>query len=128
MISVLGDFNTKSNNWWRNDTTSYEGSLTDVVKINYGLHQIIQESTHIFNTSSFCIDQIFTSQPNLVMESGVHSSLHPNCHHHVVFAKFNFLLILILIFCIDHLTKELFGFIKKQTLNLSEELLMNLIG
>ena len=23
------------------------------------------------------------------MESGVHSSLHPNCHHQVVFAKFN---------------------------------------
>ena len=24
---------------------------------------------------------------NLVMESGVHSSLHPNCHHQLVFAK-----------------------------------------
>ena len=23
------------------------------------------------------------------MESGVHSSLHPNCHHQIVFAKFN---------------------------------------
>ena len=32
---------------------------------------------------------IFTSQPNLVTESGVHSSLHPNCHHRIVFAKIN---------------------------------------
>ena len=23
------------------------------------------------------------------MESGVHSSLHPNCHHQIVFAKIN---------------------------------------
>ena len=27
--------------------------------------------------------------PNLVMESGVHSSLHPNCHHQINDAKFN---------------------------------------
>ena len=32
----------------------------------------------------------FTSQPNLVMESGIYSSLDPNCHHQVIFAKFNF--------------------------------------
>ena len=24
-----------------------------------------------------------------MVESGVHPSLHPNCHHHIVFAKFN---------------------------------------
>ena len=39
--------------------------------------------------SSSCIDLLFTSQPNLVMESGVHSSLRPNCNHRVVFAKLN---------------------------------------
>ena len=32
---------------------------------------------------------IFTSQSNLVMESGVYSSLHPICHHQIVFAKIN---------------------------------------
>ena len=36
---------------------------------------------------------VLTSQTNLVMESGVHSSLHPNCHHQVVFAKFNLFLL-----------------------------------
>ena len=32
---------------------------------------------------------MFTSQPNLVMQSGIHSSLHPNFHHQIVFAKIN---------------------------------------
>ena len=35
------------------------------------------------------IDFLFTSQPNLVMESGVHSSLHQNCHHQIIYAKIN---------------------------------------
>ena len=35
------------------------------------------------------IKYLFTSQTNLIIESGVHSFLHPNCHHQVVFAKFN---------------------------------------
>ena len=32
---------------------------------------------------------IFISQPNFVMESGVHLSLHPNCYHQINYAKFN---------------------------------------
>ena len=32
---------------------------------------------------------IFTSQPNLVVDSSVHRSLHPNYHHQTVYAKFN---------------------------------------
>ena len=63
--------------------------MIDAVTSNYGLHPLIQVPTHIHHMSSSCIDLIFTSQPNLVMESGVHSSLHPNCHHQVVFVKFN---------------------------------------
>ena len=45
------------------------------------MSQLIQEPTHILNSSSSCIDLIFISQPNLVMESGIHSPLHSNCHH-----------------------------------------------
>ena len=89
MISVGDDFNAKSNNWCENDTTSHESSIIDTVMSNFGLHQLIQEPTHIPNSSFSCIDLIFISQINLVIESGVHSSLHPNCHHRVVFAKFH---------------------------------------
>ena len=89
MTSVLGDFNAKSHNWCKNDITSHEAFMTDVVMSNYGLHQLIQEPTHVLNSSSSYIDLVFTFRTNLVMESGVHLSLHPNCHHRVVFAKFN---------------------------------------
>ena len=32
---------------------------------------------------------IFALQPNLVMVSGVYSSLHENCYHQIIYAKFN---------------------------------------
>ena len=50
---------------------------------------MIKELTHILNTSSLCIDLIFMSLFTLIIDSGVHSSLHPNCHHQIVYAKFN---------------------------------------
>ena len=75
LFSALGDFNAKSTNWCKNDITCHKGSMIDALKSNYGLQQLIQGPTHIFNSSSSCIDLIFTSQPILVMESGVHSSL-----------------------------------------------------
>ena len=81
MISVLGDFNAKSNNWHKNDITSYEGSMVDPVTSNY-------EPTHTLNFPSSCIDLISTSQPNLVMESGVHLS-HLYIQFVIIFAKFN---------------------------------------
>ena len=42
----------------------------------------------ILNPES-CIDLLFTSQPNLISESGVHSSLFPRCHHQIIYAKIN---------------------------------------
>ena len=43
----------------------------------------------MLENSSSCIDLIFTSQPNLSVESGTQSSLHPNCHHQIIYTKFN---------------------------------------
>ena len=54
----------------------------------YGL-RIINQPTHILNNSSCCIDLLLTSQRYLVMESGVHSSLHWNFHHQMICARFN---------------------------------------
>ena len=82
-------FRRSCNNWCQTDITSPEGSKIDTIASGNGLNQLIQEPTHILNSSSSCIDLIFTLQPNLVMESGIHSSLHSNCHHQIVFAKFN---------------------------------------
>ena len=47
------------------------------------------DPTDFLERSSSCIDLIFTTQPNLVMNSGVHTSLHPNCHYQTIYAKFN---------------------------------------
>ena len=68
---------------------SYEWSNLDVLTCSHGLHQLINKPTHLLDSSSSCIDLILTSQPNLVMESGVQPSLHPNCQHQLVFAKFD---------------------------------------
>ena len=42
----------------------------------YGMKWLISESTNILQDSSCCIDSILTNQPNIVMDSGAHSSLH----------------------------------------------------
>ena len=65
------------------DKTSYEGSKIDAITSQFGLQQLINEPTHLVADSS-CIDLIFISQPNFVMESGVHSSL-----HQTTYAKLN---------------------------------------
>ena len=53
------------------------------------MHQVIKESTQILHVFSSCINLIFASQPNLIIESVVHPSLHPNYHHQIIYAKFN---------------------------------------
>ena len=70
-----------SRTFYINDKTS-----TDNAKIGFGtskhkLHQFINKSISGLENLLFCIDLIFTSQPNLVMVSNVHSSLHPNYYY-----------------------------------------------
>ena len=66
---MIGDFNAKSKDWCSIDITSFEGSELD--------------------NSRPCIDLICTSQPNMVIDSGVHASLHLNCHHQIIYPKFD---------------------------------------
>ena len=91
-VVILGDFNAKSKSWWNKDITSNEGSQIDSLATTYGLQQLISDPTHILPNSSTCIDLIFTDQPNLVVDSGVHPSLHTNCHHQITFCKFNLII------------------------------------
>ena len=88
LVVLRGDFNAKSSNWCKHDITTTEGKVIEHISSQFGLHQLINGPTHILESSS-CIDVIFTSQPNLITESGVHPSLHPNSHHQIIFAKFN---------------------------------------
>ena len=88
LIVAIGDFNAKTTNWHQNDTTSYKDLKIDAITSQFGLQQLINEPTHLTGNSPWCIDLIFTSQPNLVTKSGVHYSLYSNCHHQIVLTKF----------------------------------------
>ena len=61
-------------------------------------------------------------QPNLVMESGVHSPLDENCHHQLAYAKFNLKVWYL------HLMKAINGIINIQILIKSKEHLNSFLG
>lgn len=83
---VVGDFNVTSSNWWNIDKDSLEGLEID----SAGYNQIIDQSTHITKVSSSCINLIFSTDPNLIKESGVEMSLFNKYHHNVIFVKLCF--------------------------------------
>ena len=91
LLVALGDFNAKRSRWHNKDSNTCKKSLVERSTSQFGLHQIINEPTHIIESSSLCIVLIFTSQPNLSVKLGTRPSLHPNCHHQIIYAKFNLL-------------------------------------
>ena len=86
---ITGGFNARSSSWLSEDFNTSEGTKLYSLTSSNGFSQLINEPTHIKTNSSSCIDLIFTDQLNLSVNSGVHSSLHPNCHHQIVHTKFN---------------------------------------
>ena len=104
--SPVGDFNAKCASWYSKDnsaneglklrllTPTTEGSKLKLLTSQSGLNQITNEPTHITKNYSTCIDLLFTSETNLVTESGVHSLLYSNCHHQTAFAKFDLIIFL----------------------------------
>ena len=69
-----------------------------VQRLNMLLHNMCSISSspseHKWANTSFgeflvFIDLIFTPQPNLGVDSGVHPSLHTSCHHQIMYAKLN---------------------------------------
>ena len=65
--------------------TTPEGAKIDNLISQYELTQLLKEPTHISDNYRSCIDLIFTSQPNFVVDFGIHPSLHENYHHQIVF-------------------------------------------
>ena len=121
LLVVLGDFNAKLSQWHDKDTSTPEGISVESIMSQFGLHQIINEPTHILENSSSCIDLIFTSQPNLSVETGTQPPLHPVTIR--LFTPY-----LILKSFTHHLTLVRFGTIKIQMLSLSDDPLMDLTG
>ena len=86
---ITGDFNARSSSWWSEDIDTTEGSKLFSLTSSDGFSQLINEPTHIQTGSSSCTDLIFNNQPNLSVNSGVHASLHSNCHHQIIHSSFN---------------------------------------
>ena len=90
LFVVIGNFNAKSKFWNSNDNTTSLGKALEHVTSQFGLNQLIKEPTHISDSSSSLIDPILESQPNLLIESAVQRSLHPNLsykftiHHNII--------------------------------------------
>ena len=87
---ITGNFDARSSSWWSKDMDSAEGSKLISLTSTNGFPQLINEPTQIQTSSSSFIDfLIFTNQPNLSVNSGVHASLHTNCHHQIIHSSFN---------------------------------------
>ena len=89
LTTAIDDFSAKSKKWSDGDRSTIEGSKVDFLTSQFGLFEIIKEPTPILENSSSCIDLIFTTQPNMVLESRVSHSLHQKCHHQIKFSNFN---------------------------------------
>jgi hypothetical protein len=88
---ILGDFNGKCNNWWMGNSSDSCGLELESLSTRTGYSQLISEPTNFEpNKRPSCIDLLFCDQPNLITESGVHSSLYNTCHHQIIFAKIDF--------------------------------------
>ena len=89
LTAVIGDFNAKSSKWWIDDKTTQEGLKIENLLSQFSLSQVLNEPTHISQNFNSCIDLLFTNQQNLITDSGIHPSLHSNCHHQIIYGKFN---------------------------------------
>ena len=79
---MSSNFNVKS--------TTAEGAQFDYLTLLHGMKQVTTEPTHILVKSSSCIDLIFSNQPNLTTDFGVHPTLlHSKYHHQIIYSKLN---------------------------------------
>ena len=87
-IIFTGDFNAHSVQWWPDGDSNNEGTQFDILFSELGLTQMISEPTHFReHCHPSCIDLIICDQPNLVIDSGVRSSLDNTCKHQITFCK-----------------------------------------
>ena len=66
-----------------------EGLKIENVLSQFSLSQVINKLTYISQNFNSCIDLLFTNQQNLITDSGIYPSLHSNCHHQIIYGKFN---------------------------------------
>ena len=80
---ILDDFNARSKSWWSGNSNANEGTKLHYLVSTHGFHQLISKTTHTLPNLLSCIDLMFTDQPSLVVNNGVHPTLHENYHHQI---------------------------------------------
>ena len=76
----MGVFIARSSNWCKYGISNNERVNINSISSTHDLEKLIFEPTHILSNSSSCIDFTCTNQPNLVVDSDTHPSLHTNRH------------------------------------------------
>ena len=66
--------NVVIHNWYKGDKTTASGSKLEIMASHYGFTQITNEATHILEICSSCRDLVFISNPDMVLDIGVHPS------------------------------------------------------
>ena len=87
-----GDFNAQSQSWYTQGETNNEGHKLENLFSDIGLDQLIKEPTHFMrdDCNPTCIDLILTDQANLVLDSGVRTSLDRTVKHQITYTKINY--------------------------------------
>ena len=113
---ITGDLNARSSSWWSKDIDATEGSKLLSLASSNGFPQSRNEPTHIQTSRSVCTDLIFTNQPNLSVNSGVHF------YHQIIYSSFN-----LNISCPHHI-RDLYGIIKRLIQKIFKKPLVQWIG
>ena len=90
VLIIGGDFNGKCSKWYSFDTSENIGKEPDVITSTAGYARIIDKSTHFTSNSSSSIDLMFTSNPSIIVYSGIEKSLCSSRYPDIVYGKINF--------------------------------------
>jgi hypothetical protein len=90
-ILILGDFNDKCLQWNSNHSNSeLKNKFFDLIEGN-NLHQMINEPTHIKDTSTSLLDLIITDSPAYMLNTGTWTPI-GDPYHSTIFCRFQFLI------------------------------------
>ena len=77
----------KSSTLYIIDKITTEDAKIELATSKYKLDQMTNGSIYVLENLLFRTDLIFTSQPNLVVDSSVHPSSDTNYHHQIILAR-----------------------------------------
>ena len=89
-VSIIATyFNGKSSKGYSFDTCDNIAKELDIIR-STGIALIIDKPTHITNLSPSSIYLIFTSNPSIIVDSGIKKSLYSSCRRDVIYGKIKF--------------------------------------